>query len=92
MRNEGEPRPRPGGDQDEPRKPANEQLRQATANAALGFQIAGLIACSVFGSLFLGIWLDRRLGIAPCAMIVMMVLGVVVAIVGAYNLVRRIDQ
>jgi F0F1-type ATP synthase assembly protein I len=92
MKNKGEPPPRPGGDQDEPRKPANEQLRQATANAALGFQIAGLIACSVFGSLFLGIWLDRRLGIAPCAIIVMMVLGIAVAIVGAYNLAKRMNQ
>jgi F0F1-type ATP synthase assembly protein I len=90
-KDEGEPRPRSTGDQDEPGEPVNEQLRQATANAALGFQIAGLIACSVFGSLFLGIWLDRRLGIAPCAMIVMMVLGVVVAIVGAYDLVKRMN-
>jgi F0F1-type ATP synthase assembly protein I len=92
MKDKGEPRLGATEDQDEPNESKDEQLRQVTANAALGFQIAGLIACSVFGSLFLGIWLDRRFGIAPCAMIVMMVLGVVVAVVGTYNMVKRMNE
>jgi F0F1-type ATP synthase assembly protein I len=67
-------------------------MRRFAVRAALAFQIAGLIACSVLGSLFLGIWLDRRLGSAPWIMLVMMVIGFAAAVIGAYRLARRLGE
>lgn len=67
-------------------------IRRLAVNVALAFQITGLIICSVLGSLFLGIWVDRRLGSAPCITIVMMVVGFVVALVGAYHLARSLSE
>ncbi len=64
-------------------------MRRLAVTLGLMFQISGLIACSVLGSLFLGMWLDRRLGSAPCLMLVLMVVGFVLAMIGAYRLARR---
>lgn len=67
-------------------------MRRFVVNASLAFQIGGLIVCSVLGSLFVGIWLDRRLGSAPCVMIALMVIGLVIAVIGAYRLARRLSE
>jgi F0F1-type ATP synthase assembly protein I len=63
-----------------------------TITIALAFQIAGFMTCSVLGSLFFGIWLNRRLGLTPWVIIVMMVIGLVVGITGAYHLVKRLNE
>jgi F0F1-type ATP synthase assembly protein I len=67
-------------------------MRRFVVDAALAFQITGLIACSVLGSLFLGIWLDRRLGSAPWIMLALMVIGLAAATLGAYRLVKRLNE
>jgi F0F1-type ATP synthase assembly protein I len=58
----------------------------------LVFQIGGLITCSVLGSFFLGMWLDRRLGSAPCLMVVLVMIGFVLAVIGAYRLTTRLSE
>jgi len=48
-------------------------------------QISGLLLCSVFGSLFAGIWLDKKLGTKPCLMLVLMIVGLAFAM---YSIIR----
>ena len=54
-------------------------------------QISSILLCSVFGTLFGGIWLDRTLGTKPCLMLVLMVLGVVFAMYAIYRMVNEPD-
>jgi len=58
----------------------------------LVFQISGLIICSVLGSFFVGLWLDRRLGSAPCLMIILVMIGFALAMVGAYRLATKLSE
>lgn len=55
----------------------------------LVLQISGILLCSIFGALFGGIWLDRKLGTTPCLMLVLMVLGVIIAMVAIYRTVNE---
>lgn len=55
----------------------------------LVLQISSILLCSIFGALFGGIWLDRRLGTKPCLMLVLMVLGVIFAMVAIYRTVNE---
>jgi F0F1-type ATP synthase assembly protein I len=56
--------------------------------ASMAFQLGGMVTCSILGSLFLGLWLDRRLGTAPCITLILMVVGLTVAAVGAYRIAK----
>jgi F0F1-type ATP synthase assembly protein I len=67
-------------------------MGQFTISTALAFQIAGVMTCSVLGSLFLGIWLNRHLGVTPWVIIIMMVIGLTLGMVGAYHLVKRLNE
>jgi len=52
-------------------------------------QISGILLCSVFGSLGLGIWLDRKLGTAPWLLLVLMILGIAFAMYTVYRAVKE---
>jgi len=67
-------------------------MRRFAVTLGLIYQIGGLIICSVLGSFFLGMWLDRRLGSAPCLMLVFMLVGLVAAVVGAYRLATKASE
>jgi F0F1-type ATP synthase assembly protein I len=67
-------------------------MRRFAVTMGLVFQIGGLITCSVLGSFFLGMWLDRRLGSAPCLMVVLVMIGFVLAVIGAYRLTTRLSE
>lgn len=67
-------------------------MRRFAVAMGLMFQVGGLIICSVLGSLFLGMWLDRRLGSAPCLMIVLVMIGFALAVVGAYRLATKLSE
>jgi F0F1-type ATP synthase assembly protein I len=67
-------------------------MRRFAVTLGLVFQIGGLIACSVLGSFFLGMWLDRRLGSAPCLMVVLVMVGFALAVFGAYRLATRLSE
>jgi F0F1-type ATP synthase assembly protein I len=51
----------------------------------LGIQIAGVVVVAVLGSLFLGLWIDRKLGSSPWATLLLLGLGTLVAIIGCYR-------
>ena len=64
------------------------KYREALAGYQLAIQISSILLCSVFGSLFGGIWLDRQLGTTPWLMLVLMVVGIVVATYTIYRTVK----
>ena len=67
-------------------------MRRFAVAMGLVFQISGLIICSVLGSFFVGLWLDRRLGSAPCLMIILVMIGFALAMVGAYRLATKLSE
>jgi F0F1-type ATP synthase assembly protein I len=64
-------------------------MRRFVVAVGLGLHLGVFIACLVIGSFFLGFWLDRRLGSAPCFIIVFVMMGFVLAVISAYRLATR---
>ncbi|MBN1217724.1 MAG: AtpZ/AtpI family protein [Anaerolineae bacterium] len=52
-------------------------------------QISGILLCSVFGCLGLGIWLDNKLGTAPWLLLVLMIMGLAFAM---YTIYRTVNE
>ena len=67
-------------------------MRRYAVTMGLVFQISGLIICSVLGPFFLGMWLDLRLGTAPCLIVVFVIIGFTVAMIGAYRIATRLSE
>ena len=67
-------------------------MRRFVVTMGLVFQVGGLIVCSVLGAFFLGMWLDRRLGSAPCLMLVLVIIGYVLAVFGAYRVTKKLSE
>jgi len=67
-------------------------MRRFAVTLGLVYQLGGLIICSVLGSFFLGMWLDRRLGSTPCLIVVSVILGFAVAMIGAYRIVTKLSE
>jgi F0F1-type ATP synthase assembly protein I len=55
----------------------------------LAIQISSILLCSVFGSLFCGIWLDKTLGTRPWLMLILMIAGIAVAMIAVYRTVKE---
>lgn len=51
----------------------------------MGVQVAAAVVIPVVANLFLGLWIDRRLGSSPWATLLLLVLGTLVAIVASYR-------
>lgn len=68
------------------------KYREALAGYHLAIQISGILLCSVFGSLFGGIWLDRKLGTTPWLMLVLMVVGIIFATYIIYHIAKESQQ
>lgn len=72
----------------------NEQGNELQAiilrSLGLGIQIAVVVVVAVLGSLFLGLWIDRQLGISPWATLLLLGLGTLVAVIGCYRVVAPV--
>jgi len=51
----------------------------------MGLQIAAAVVIPVLANLFLGLWVDRKLGTTPWATLLLLGLGTLVAVVGSYR-------
>jgi ATP synthase protein I len=58
----------------------------------LGTRIAATVLVALLGSLFLGLWADRALGIGPYAVLTSLALGTVVAVAGCYRIMTSAVQ
>jgi len=66
-------------------KQGNELQAVILPSLGLGIQIAGVVVVAVLGSLFLGLWIDRRLGSTPWATLLLLGLGTLVAMISCYR-------
>ena len=67
-------------------------MRRFVVAMGLGLHLGVFISCLVLGSFFLGLWLDRRLGTAPCLIIVFVMLGFVFAVISTYRMATRLRK
>jgi len=65
---------------------------EALKGYSLAMQISGMMVCSIFGSLFGGLWLDRQFGTTPWLMLILMVLGLLFVIYTLYDIVKSSSQ
>jgi F0F1-type ATP synthase assembly protein I len=56
----------------------------------LASQIGMTVVVAVLGSLFLGLWIDRKLGSSPWVTLLLLGLGTLVAVVGCYRVVAPV--
>ncbi|MFQ5887011.1 MAG: AtpZ/AtpI family protein [Anaerolineae bacterium] len=62
-------------------------MRKPISTLAFVAQLGCLVSFSVLGCLGLGLWIDRRLGTSPWALLLFMVLGMFLGILIVYGLV-----
>lgn len=67
-------------------------MRRFVLAVGLAIHLGIFIACLVLGSFFLGLWLDRRFGSAPCFIIAFVVAGSSLAMFSAYRLATRLSE
>lgn len=68
------------------------QMRGTITGLGLLFRLSALTIGAAFGSLLLGIWLDRTLGTAPLMTLCWMVLGILIGTLGVYRTVKEANQ
>ncbi len=56
----------------------------------LATQISGVVVVAVLGSMFLGLWIDRKLGSSPWAVLLLLGLGTLMAVAGCYRVVAPV--
>ncbi len=62
-------------------------MRKPISNIAFVAQLGCLVSCSILGSLGLGLWIDRKLGTSPWALLLFMVPGIFLGTLIVYGLV-----
>lgn len=67
-------------------------MRGSLIGLGLFFRLSALVLGSAFGSLLLGIWLDRTLGTAPICTLVLMVLGILLGTFSVYRTVKQAND
>ena len=67
-------------------------MRNTLTSLGLLFRLSALTLGATFGSLLLGIWLDRMMGTAPIGTLCLMTGGIFVGTLGIYRIVRQANQ
>ena len=64
-------------------------MRNTLTSLGLLFRLSALTLGATFGSLLLGIWLDRVMGTAPFGTLCLMIGGIFFGTLGVYRTVRQ---
>jgi F0F1-type ATP synthase assembly protein I len=67
-------------------------MRDTWTGLALVFRLSALTLGATFGSLLLGILIDRTLSTAPLGTLCLMVIGILIGTVGVYRSVKEANQ
>lgn len=67
-------------------------MRGTIVGLGLLVRLSALTLGATFGSLLLGIWLDRILGTAPFATLCLMVIGILIGTIGVYRTVKDANE
>jgi len=63
-------------------------MRETWTGIALVFRLSALTLGATFGSLLVGIWIDRTFGTAPFGALVLIVIGILSGTIGVYRIVQ----
>jgi F0F1-type ATP synthase assembly protein I len=67
-------------------------MRDTWTGLGLLFRLSAFTLGAAFGSLLLGIWLDRTMGTAPICTLFLMVFGIVLGTISVYRTVRAANE
>ncbi len=67
-------------------------MRGTWSGLELVFRLSALTLGAAFGSLLLGIWLDRALGTTPFGTLCLMVFGIFIGTIAAYRTVKEANE
>jgi F0F1-type ATP synthase assembly protein I len=67
-------------------------MRGTAIGLGLFFRLSAITLGAAFGSLLLGIWIDRMLGTAPICTLILMVIGILVGTIGVYRTVKEANE
>ncbi len=67
-------------------------MRNTWTGLGLLFRLSALTLSATFGSLLVGILLDRLLGMAPFGTLCLMVLGILIGTISVYRIVKEANQ
>ncbi len=67
-------------------------MRGTWMGLGLLFRLSALTLGAAFGSLLLGIWLDRTLGTAPFGTLCLMVCGIFIGTLSVYRIVQQANR
>ncbi len=67
-------------------------MRNTWTGLGLLFRLSALTLSATFGSLLVGILLDRLLGMAPFGTLCLMVLGILIGTISVYRTVKEANQ
>ncbi|MGQ9683422.1 MAG: AtpZ/AtpI family protein [Anaerolineae bacterium] len=81
-----------GADEGTSRPGAQYILQPLALATQLGVTMGLLTVITAVGGLFLGLWIDRRLGTRPLATLILVLLGVLIGLLGTVNLARSAQR
>jgi F0F1-type ATP synthase assembly protein I len=67
-------------------------MRGTFSGLGMLFRLSAITLGAAFGSLLLGIWLDRTLGTAPICTLGLMVFGIVLGTITVYRIVHEANE
>ena len=67
-------------------------MRGTWSGLGLLFRLSGITLGATFGSLLLGILIDRLLGIAPLSTLCFMIIGILAGTIAVYRIVKEANQ
>ncbi len=67
-------------------------MRNTWTGLGLLFRLSAMTFSAIFGSLLVGILLDRILGMAPFGTLCLMVLGILIGTISVYRTVKEANQ
>lgn len=68
--------------------PIRDQFKETLGPMALILRLGAIVSTAVLLTLALGLWVDHRLGISPCGLLVFMLVGIAISITGVYRVVQ----
>lgn len=55
-------------------------------------RLGAIVVTTILITLALGLWIDKRLGIAPCGLLLFMLIGVALSITAVYRTVQDVYE
>ncbi len=67
-------------------------MKDVFRSLGIATQVGLMVVASILISLFLGLWLDDKLGTTPCATLILVVVGILVGSISTYRLASSLVE